>query len=592
MLENLPNLEYLNGKSTKEDTNLVDIEENEIEEINFCSEFLYFNEIFNKLKDWFSLFYSQDRANNFCDEFNKLLKEEIKIINKSIESIPNYIYASNVISSKCKMYYFFQEIIFNNFFQIEKISGELLKILKELAYKIKQNGDLSTLLIHKLYPKITEKTYYLKSQLEEALKGANLVEDELKSYNEKIEKLKYINLNLNDQLNDEKNDLLLKIENLKNENNLLTNKLLKKTKDLIEEHKNNELNYENSKIKTLNNTNANNKNLFNNSQIIVCNRVLTIKMLKEFIYEIYNSKELFDKKCYEMKLPKETMEHHMYYYLNNKYGLKNLIVEWATSIINGIKQYSKEDPEIALFGKILRNEIDENTISIIFNLKNSVNLILKNLIICRNKNKSTDTINDIVKQKENGLLEEFEWKDIISNLYNSDEVLQIQELILNQISLNMKFKSSNKIPKKKLTREEEEKFYTTNNSNEIDYKNFIKIIIEYQIKSRENYLKNFVKIFKMIDINNYGILDENQFYKLIYGLQYYGDDFENQTGRLLFSIDPYNNKQVTFNECIILFIDEIIIDEDSKGNDIHISLMDKISTDDNILKLFSNRYNK
>jgi len=49
----------------------------------------------------------------------------------------------------------------------------------------------------------------------------------------------------------------------------------------------------------------------------------------------------------------------MYCFLNQKYGLKSLIIEWATAIINGIALYAKEDNDIAVFGKILRNECDE-----------------------------------------------------------------------------------------------------------------------------------------------------------------------------------------------------------------------------------------
>lgn len=36
-----------------------------------------------------------------------------------------------------------------------------------------------------------------------------------------------------------------------------------------------------------------------------------------------------------------------------------MIIEWASSIINGIKTYSSEDNDVAVFGKILRNECDE-----------------------------------------------------------------------------------------------------------------------------------------------------------------------------------------------------------------------------------------
>jgi hypothetical protein len=50
----------------------------------------------------------------------------------------------------------------------------------------------------------------------------------------------------------------------------------------------------------------------------------------------------------------------MYTDLNQRYGLRQLILEWAASIISAVKKYSKEDHEVCLFGKILRNECDED----------------------------------------------------------------------------------------------------------------------------------------------------------------------------------------------------------------------------------------
>ena len=49
----------------------------------------------------------------------------------------------------------------------------------------------------------------------------------------------------------------------------------------------------------------------------------------------------------------------MYTYLNQKYGLKNLIVEWAAAIINAIKTNIREEHDATLFAKILKNECDE-----------------------------------------------------------------------------------------------------------------------------------------------------------------------------------------------------------------------------------------
>jgi hypothetical protein len=46
------------------------------------------------------------------------------------------------------------------------------------------------------------------------------------------------------------------------------------------------------------------------------------------------------------------MEQFMYTYLNQKYGLKNLIVDWAAAILQGVKNYHKEDHDVSLFEKI------------------------------------------------------------------------------------------------------------------------------------------------------------------------------------------------------------------------------------------------
>lgn len=74
---------------------------------------------------------------------------------------------------------------------------------------------------------------------------------------------------------------------------------------------------------------------------------------------MYTQKTKFDKKQQDSKAPCETMEQYMYTYLNQKYGLKALIVEWAASIITAVKTYLKKDHDVTLFAKILKNECDE-----------------------------------------------------------------------------------------------------------------------------------------------------------------------------------------------------------------------------------------
>ena len=46
-------------------------------------------------------------------------------------------------------------------------------------------------------------------------------------------------------------------------------------------------------------------------------------------------------------------------FLNQRYGLKQLILENASGILQAIKQYTSVDHDVKLFGKILKNRIDE-----------------------------------------------------------------------------------------------------------------------------------------------------------------------------------------------------------------------------------------
>ena len=68
-----------------------------------------------------------------------------------------------------------------------------------------------------------------------------------------------------------------------------------------------------------------------------------------------NQKIKFDKKCKDSHQPRETMEQYMYTYFNQKYGLKNLIIEQIVNLLNSMKTYAKEDHDINLFRCILTN---------------------------------------------------------------------------------------------------------------------------------------------------------------------------------------------------------------------------------------------
>ena len=143
----------------------------------------------------------------------------------------------------------------------------------------------------------------------------------------------------------------------------------------------------------------------------------------------------FDLKCEEGKQAKETMEQYMYTYLNQRYGLKNLIIEWAAAIIAGIKKFSKDDHEVALFGKILRNECDEEFRFIQQTVKETVFALLKAVLRERFPTKSEDHLQrmqDIVVADQ---IEKWQWRKIIEKMYDEEDFRQLEAQIQYRINL-------------------------------------------------------------------------------------------------------------------------------------------------------------
>ena len=670
ILSQIPKLIFLNGKSTKDAITIVDIDEKDIEEISLQNDLQAYNDIVNKINE-------KESDQTFVTNFqNKLYDEAEKVKNCLNNNVPNYIYANVVLQSQLEL----QRYLADKFLTyLDEYNQNIGNILFDCIFK---SGERLVNLVNNLYPKIEEKTDGLRTQLEEAWKSAEAIGDYESKYNE-TKKLK-------DILAGENEIIKLKLNKLENENKIIMDKLLS-NKNNIENNNdsysnsniniNNPLNSKNnnsskniinniesknlinveSKIildneNIINNTTENNLNNRNNSNInssqnifsssskqflsqngtkadlnVLTPKLLSIKMTKDIMNEIYNSKTIYDQKCYENKIPRETLEQHMYTYLNQKYGLKNLTIEWASSIINAIKMYSNEDCDINLFGKILRNEQEEDSRLVIENLKNNISELLEYYLRSKNPFKSRLDIKKMLERKKDGFLNEEEWKGIINYIYSPEDAQKIENKIINFIqaqnekvagplslyaqtgvgpteifnstssnnylnnlstfgnlsnaNFNLNNNSSNNIninnlnntnsmnyllsyhgTTRKLSREELFNLSKLKEELNIQYKDFLRLLCIYQIKSRDKYLKNFVKLFRKFDTDLDGILTENEFIGLINEIPCCKNNADEYIFKFLSIIDPFNNKKITFSECISLFSMEII--EDNEQNKI------------------------
>lgn len=167
-------------------------------------------------------------------------------------------------------------------------------------------------------------------------------------------------------------------------------------------------------------------------------RIMTLKQLKEIINEIYENKEKHDEKCKRTRLPLETMEQFMFTYLNQKYGLKNLIIEWAASIVNGVKCYMKEDSDVALFAKILKNEIEEDFRYIQDKIKITVSKVLKKYLREKCRHKSEQELNSLQENIEQGFISHQALNYILDYIYEQADKLKIMAMIEERKKLSLK----------------------------------------------------------------------------------------------------------------------------------------------------------
>jgi hypothetical protein len=578
ILSQIPKLILLNGKSTKDAINIIDVDEKDIDEISLQNELPFYTEIVKKLNEI-------NENEEFVKNFQKKIYDEAENVKNNLNNnnVPNYIYANIVIQSQINL-----ERNLSEYF-LSKLDEKMKEIGKILFESVFNSAEKIIKIVNILFPKIEEKTEILRNQLEDAWKTI----DENSIYEQKFKDL----FKEKELLNNENNLINNKLKKLENENKLMTEKLIKNARDIFTKSKENNQN-ENNQNSNLNSTenNQNSAEISQTSNLPIAPRILTIKNTKDIMNEIYQSKSNYDKKCFENKLPRETMEQHMYTFLNQKYGLKNLIIEWASSIINAIKIYSSEDSDINLFGKILRNEQEEDSRLILMKLRNTIVELLEYYLKSKNPLKNSSEIKKMLEKKKDGILTEEEWKGIVYYIYTNDDAQVIENKIASFINKNKNvgnnftdvvsthsnlFTNQNvlntvgnsKNVNKKLTREEIFNLNKLNEEMNINFKDFLKLVSDYQIKSREKYLKNFVKLFRKFDVDSDGILNENEFINLIKNIPYCQNNIDEFTFKFLSIIDPFNNKKITFSECVSLFSMEII---NENNNNNQMSLLDKI----------------
>ena len=532
-----------------------------------------------------------DNSHNIGEDFKEFLNKQTEVINNLISSnLSNYIYTSNIIQTKIDIYNFLQNKIIliltelnksNNYQKIKENSKKstlLFQLLAEINALIKKK-ELS---FYKIIGILNNKVINTNSpKMEQSIENDDLKNENNRLKYELVEKNKQIKVleNINTILNE-------KIEKIKTENDTMTMKLFERSKKFLNDStiksgletlmKNNNDKNNNNKDNNFNTINSRinlpnmPKNCFN-KQIIVSKKKLTREQLNEIIQNIYKSKIAYDQNCIDLNKPLETMEQHMYQYLNNKYGLKNLTIEYASAIISGIKEYSKKDMNIKVFGMLLKNEIEENTLTIVEKIKQVVQETLEYFISQKNPYMAGGDVQKLCEKIKGGMVDEDVWNSFIDTLFLNDKengkkvkdkiyefIDRIMAKSLDKIGNNLKFE---------MTREEEDFFNEMKNyPKKIRYEDLINILIDYHIRVRKNYLKNMREIFMNNDENKDGVLTKKEFIKYINDLKIFHEETLEENIDYLLRKMPQCEKYdfFSFSEIVDLFDQEQILKENNE----------------------------
>lgn len=110
-------------------------------------------------------------------------------------------------------------------------------------------------------------------------------------------------------------------------------------------------------------------------------------------------------------------------------------MDWASSILQAVKTYQKEDNDVTLFQKILSNECDEEFRFIQQHVKELMLNQLKNLLKEKYPFKSEAEIAKVNEQIINGQIniEESIWRKILEKMYDANDseimLMRLQSII-------------------------------------------------------------------------------------------------------------------------------------------------------------------
>lgn len=132
--------------------------------------------------------------------------------------------------------------------------------------------------------------------------------------------------------------------------------------------------------------------------------------------------------------------------------------------------------------------------------------------------------------------------------------------------------------KRKMTREERLALVSQKDVDKLMFSEFTKTVLDFQLKEHEKFLYKFIVVFKQVDKDNNGVINEDEFIELVKRMNICGS--EEEITRFLEIVDPYNNQEITFSEIVHLFSAHMVSADDPDNPDKEIPILEKFAKDE------------
>lgn len=301
-------------------------------------------------------------------------------------------------------------------------------------------------------------------------------------------------------------------------------------------------------------------------------RNISLNQLMSFIEELYASKAKYDKKCAEGHLARETMEQHMYTFLNQRYGLRSLIVENASAVIKAVNMFSVESTDVAVFGKIIKNEIDEEFRFVIEQLKDSIKSLLHVALKAKNPNKPEDQIVKLSNSITSSTISHSLSSDIVGYMYNEEDSLTLRKMLDDEGrragGMEERRRAEREVTRGTPRSQDNEKQggASKESSIPIPFPLFEKVLMDFQLLGHDRFLSKFRECFSRLDQDGDGILSEDDFITLCSlvgkpttkGKVKVKERSDDELNNFLSAADPFNHSSVTFSSAVACLSEDIV----------------------------------